>query len=234
MKVAIAHDWLTGMRGGERVLESLLEVWPDATVYTLFHDRGKVSRAIEDRLIVVSPLDRVPGIYRNYRNLLPLFPAAIGALEVGRCDLMISSSHAVAKGIRAPGATHISYCHTPMRYIWDAESDYAPTRLQQVGLSLFRERLREWDRTSAARVDHFHSQLEIHRGSDPILLRPKLHHHSSAGRHRFFLPPPESRQTSSSRSAPSLDTRGSILPWTLSTGRAGVLLWLGMALMKRG
>ncbi len=234
MKVAIAHDWLTGMRGGERVLESLLEVWPDATVYTLFHDRGKVSRTIEDRLIVVSPLDRVPGIYRHYRNLLPLFPAAIGALEVGRCDLVISSSHAVAKGIRAPGATHISYCHTPMRYIWDAESDYAPTRLQRVGLSLFRKRLREWDRRSAARVDHFIAnskfiadRIQSYYGRSSTIIHPPVDTD-------FFCPPPESRQTSSFRSAPSLDTRGSILPWTRSTVRAGVLLWPGMARMNRG
>ncbi len=191
MKVAIAHDWLTGMRGGERVLESLLEVWPDATVYTLFHDRGKVSRTIEDSLIVVSPLDRVPGIYRHYRNLLPLFPAAIGALEVGRCDLVISSSHAVAKGIRAPGATHISYCHTPMRYIWDAESDYAPTRLQRVGLSLFRKRLREWDRRSAARVDHFIAnskfiadRIQSYYGRSSTIIHPPVDTD-------FFCPPRE-------------------------------------------
>ena len=155
MKVAIAHDWLNGMRGGEKVLEALLEIWPDATIYTLFHEQGKVSLAIENRPIVVSWLDRVPGIYRYYRNLLPLFPAAVDSLDVGDADLVISSSHAVAKGIRSGNALHICYCHTPMRYIWDGRPDYLPGAAQRAALAVFGSRLRRWDRATASRVDHF-------------------------------------------------------------------------------
>ena len=155
MKVAITHDWLNGMRGGEKVLEVLLEIWPEATIYTLFHERGRVSPAIESHPIVVSWLDRIPGIYRHYRNLLPLFPAAIASLDVGNADLVISSSHAVAKGVRSGDSLHICYCHTPMRYIWDSGDDYSPGPIQRAALGLFRSRLRAWDRETAAGVDQF-------------------------------------------------------------------------------
>src|SRR5437867_4971429 len=99
MRVAIVHDWLTGMRGGEKVLESLLETFPQAPIYTLFHARGTVSPRIESHPIVTSWLNSVPGIHRHYRNLLPLFPAAVEALDLRGYDLVISSSHAVAKGV---------------------------------------------------------------------------------------------------------------------------------------
>src|SRR6188474_590141 len=97
MKTAIVHDWLNGMRGGEKVLEALIELYPDATIYTLFCERVKVSASIGERRIVTSWLDRVPGIYRHYRNFLPLFPSAIESLDLREFDLVISSSHAVAK-----------------------------------------------------------------------------------------------------------------------------------------
>src|SRR5881296_3155744 len=100
MEIAVVHDWLNGMRGGEKVLEAILELYPRATIYTLFHERGKVSQRIESHRIVTSWLNSVPGIYRNYRNFLPLFPAAIQSLELLGFDLVISSSHAVAKGVR--------------------------------------------------------------------------------------------------------------------------------------
>src|ERR1043165_7614909 len=118
MKVAIVHDWLNGMRGGEKVLEALLELFPDSTIYTLFHERGKVSSRIEQRRIVTSWLDRAPGIYRHYRNFLPLFSSALESLDARGYDLVISSSHAVAIGIRTDAPLHVAYCHTPMRYAW--------------------------------------------------------------------------------------------------------------------
>src|SRR2546423_280842 len=101
MHVAIVHDWLNGMRGGEKVLEALLDLFPEATIYTLFHERGKVSPFIESHRIVPSWLNRVPGVYGYYRNFLPLFPAAIESLDLTGYDLVIGSSHAVAKGARA-------------------------------------------------------------------------------------------------------------------------------------
>ena len=155
MKVAIVHDWLNGMRGGEKVLEALLELYPDSTIYTLFHERGKVSARIAAQPIVTSWLDRVPGIYRNYRRLLPLFPSAVRSLDVRGVDLVISSSHAVAKNIRCEGALHICYCHTPMRYLWDAETDYALSGLQRMAFKTVRARLRRWDVECSKRVDYF-------------------------------------------------------------------------------
>src|SRR5881409_1814536 len=109
MKIAVVHDWLNGMRGGEKVLEAILELYPQSVIYTLFHEAGKVSRRIESHQIITSWLDRIPGIYRHYRNLLPLFPAAVESWDLGGYDLVISSSHAVAKGVRAGSATHVCY-----------------------------------------------------------------------------------------------------------------------------
>lgn len=143
------------MRGGEKVLESLLEIFPGAAIYTLFHERGKVSPFIESHRIVTSWLNEVPGVYRCYRNLLPLFPLAVESWDLAGFDLVISSSHAVAKGARAGGATHICYCHTPMRYVWDAEDDYAFGPLRGRVLSAFRPRLQQWDCAAASRVHHF-------------------------------------------------------------------------------
>ena len=96
----MVHDWLNGMRGGEKVLESLLEVYPQATIYTLFHERGSSSGHIESHPIVTSWLNSIPGIHRYYRNLLPLFPLAVEAWDLRGYDLVISSSHAVAKAVR--------------------------------------------------------------------------------------------------------------------------------------
>ena len=165
MQIAIVHDWLNGMRGGEKVLEALLELWPHARLFTLFHEPGKVSPLIESKPIVVSPLGRLPGIQSRYRDLLPLFPWAIEAMDLGSPDLVFSSSHAVAKGARTRGALHICYCHTPMRYIWDAREDYAPNLVRRTGLRVFGPRLRKWDRQSSGRVHHFlaNSQLVADR-----------------------------------------------------------------------
>jgi len=155
MRVAIVHDWLNGMRGGEKVLLELLALFPEATIYTLFHEANTVSSAIESHKIVTSRLDRIPGIYRHYRNLLPLFPRAVESFDLSQFELVISSSHAVAKGVHAAGAMHICYCHTPMRYIWDAEDDYAVGPIRRLGLRAFRPWLQQWDCEAAARVDHF-------------------------------------------------------------------------------
>jgi glycosyltransferase involved in cell wall biosynthesis len=155
MRTAVVHDWLNGMRGGEKVLEALLDIYPHATIYTLFHERGKVSTRIESHRIITSWLNRIPGVYRHYRNLLPLFPYAVESWDLSGFDLVISSSHAVAKGVRAGGATHICYCHTPMRYVWDAEDDYAFGTIRGSILRVVRPRLQHWDCEAARRVDHF-------------------------------------------------------------------------------
>ncbi len=157
-RAALVHDWLTGMRGGEKVLECLAELLPEAPIYTLFHFLGSLSEQLERRSIRTSSLQHAPGLRRHYRRYLPLFPAAIEEHDLGGFDLVVSSSHCVAKGIiPPPGARHLCYCHTPMRYAWDQEHAYFPRRTGIVarlrGLAL--SRLRTWDVASSSRVDRF-------------------------------------------------------------------------------
>jgi glycosyltransferase involved in cell wall biosynthesis len=126
-RVVLVHDWLTGMRGGEKVLEVLCELFPEAPLFTLLHVRGSVSSVIENRTITTSPLQRMPWAAKRYRHYLPLFPAFAEMTKVRDCDLVISTSHAVAKAMVArsgSGPRHICYLHTPMRYIWDRFDDY--------------------------------------------------------------------------------------------------------------
>ncbi len=157
-KVALVHDWLTGMRGGEKVLKALSGLFPGAPLFTLFHFPGSVSPAIESHPIRTSFLQTAPGIRRHYRSYLPLFPAAIEELDLSGFDVVVSSSHCVAKGIiPPPDAFHLCYCHTPMRYAWDQEHAYFPhrrgirARLRSIALT----GLRSWDVSSAARVHLF-------------------------------------------------------------------------------
>jgi glycosyltransferase involved in cell wall biosynthesis len=157
-RVALVHDWLTGMRGGEKVLEAIAALYPGAPIHTLFHFPGSVSPALEAHPVVTSFLQRAPGVRRHYRRYLPLFPAAVEDFDLGGFDLVISTSHCVAKGaIPAPGAAHLCYVHTPMRYAWDQEHAYFPARrgagarLRGMVLS----HLRTWDAATAPRVDRF-------------------------------------------------------------------------------
>ena len=125
MKIALVHDWLTGYRGGERVLHHFAKRFPDADLFTLFHTPGSVTPEIENRRILTSALDQIPGKTAHYRKLLPLFPLAIRQFDFDGYDLIISTSHAVAKSIRVPaGVPHLAYCFTPMRYIWDQADAY--------------------------------------------------------------------------------------------------------------
>jgi glycosyltransferase involved in cell wall biosynthesis len=158
LRVALVHDWLTGMRGGEKVLEQLAALFPDAPIFTLFHFPGSVSAAIESHPIHTSFLQRAPGLRGHYRRYLPLFPAAIEEFDLADYELVISSSHCVAKGIiPPPSGLHLCYCHTPMRYAWDQEHAYFPRRRGLVARlrALSLARLRTWDAASAVRVDQF-------------------------------------------------------------------------------
>lgn len=157
-RVALVHDWLTGMRGGEKVIEALGGLFPEAPLYTLFHFPGSVSPAIESHPIRTSFLQTAPGIRNHYRGYLPLFPAAIEELDLSGFDVIVSSSHCVAKGvIPPPDAFHLCYCHTPMRYAWDQEHAYFPNRkgIRARLRSLALTGLRAWDVSSAARVHLF-------------------------------------------------------------------------------
>ena len=119
MRVAIVHDWVNGLRGGERVLHELAELWPEADLYTLFYEKGTTTGAIDHLNIHASVLQRLPGTRTRYRWLLPLFPWAVERFRLHGYDVVISVSHAVAKGIRvSPPTPHLCYCLSPMRYVW--------------------------------------------------------------------------------------------------------------------
>ncbi len=125
LRIALVHDWLTGYRGGERVLHHLAQRFPDADLFTLFHTPGSVTPEIEDRRIITSVLDRLPYTAQHYRKLLLLFPWAISRFDFHGYDLVLSTSHAVAKSIRVPAdVPHLDYCFTPMRYVWDQIDAY--------------------------------------------------------------------------------------------------------------
>jgi glycosyltransferase involved in cell wall biosynthesis len=157
-RVALVHDWLTGMRGGERCLEVACELFPDAPLYTLLHVPGSVSPVIERRRIVTSFIQRLPDAPARYRHYLPLFPAAVRAFDLSGYDLVISMSHCAAKAVRRPpGALHVSYCFSPMRYIWDLYDDYFGRRapwLRRCLMPPVAAALRAWDRRTDG-VDAF-------------------------------------------------------------------------------
>jgi glycosyltransferase involved in cell wall biosynthesis len=152
-RVALVHDWLTGMRGGERCLEVLCELFPEAPLFTLLHVPGSVTPRIENRRIVTSFVQRLPHAASRYRFYLPAFPIAISRLRLSGYDLVLSMSHCVAKGVRVPpGALHLCYCFSPMRYIWDLSSDYFGPGQGLAARTLgppLAAALRRWDRNTA-------------------------------------------------------------------------------------
>lgn len=158
MRVAIVHDWLTGMRGGEKCLEVFCEIYPEADIFTLFHVPGSVSEVIERHRIHTSPLQWVPGARPRYRYTLPLMPTAVRMFSLEEYDFILSSSHCVAKGARGGYETyHLSYCHTPMRYAWSGYEEYL-TRLDGGAKWFFPrlvEYLRRWDNEANKGVHDF-------------------------------------------------------------------------------
>ncbi len=157
LRVALAHDWLTGMRGGERVLEWLCRGFPRAPVHTLIHCPASVSATINAHPVHTSWLQNVPGIRRHYRYWLPLLPSAAAGLRPEGVELLLSTSHCVAKGIRPPpGARHLCYCFTPMRYAWTFYEEYfGRNPLKRLLLRPLLARLRAWDLAANRRVDRF-------------------------------------------------------------------------------
>jgi glycosyltransferase involved in cell wall biosynthesis len=168
MQIALVHDWLVSARGGEKCLDALCRRFPDAKLFTLLHRPGATTAAIERMSIQTSPLQFVPGISRIYRYLLPLMPAAIESFRLPQdLDLVVSCSHAVAKGIVVPdGTPHVCYCFTPMRYAWALRDDYFETpaaggrskrasRLTAFLRNHLLDRMCEWDRSASDRVTNF-------------------------------------------------------------------------------
>ena len=163
MKVALVHDWLTGMRGGEKCLEVLCEIFPGADLYTLIYDPAAVSPTISRCNIKVSWIGCLPAAQNYFRYLLPLFPHAVEKFELGDYDLIVSSSHCVAKGIFPHRALHIAYLHAPMRYVWDQHDAYfgaGASWSSRAAMALCRSYLQRWDLRSAERVDYFVANSE--------------------------------------------------------------------------
>ena len=158
MNIALVHDWLTGMRGGEKCLEGFCELFPKADLYTLVYVPERVSETIRSRTVYPSWLNRVYGIERYYRYFLPLFPRIAEGFDLQGYDVILSSSHCVAKGINARGTLHIAYIHSPMRYVWDMHDLYfGPDSpwLPRIGMALCRKYLQEWDIRSSRQVNYF-------------------------------------------------------------------------------
>jgi glycosyltransferase involved in cell wall biosynthesis len=158
MRVAIVHYWFVGMRGGEKVIEQLCRIFPQADIFTHVYDRAAVSKEIAEHRVTTSFIARLPAAKRRYKSYLPLMPMALEQLDLRGYDLIISSESGPSKGIvPPPEALHICYCHSPMRYIWNMYHDYREasglvTRMMLPPLSHY---IRMWDALSASRVHHF-------------------------------------------------------------------------------
>lgn len=158
MKVAIVHYWLVGMRGGEKVVEQLCEMYPNADIFTHVYDPDSVSAIIKKHKVVTSFISKLPFAKSKYQTYLPLMPLALEQLDLRGYDLIISSESGPAKGvITDPDALHICYCHTPMRYLWDMYQNYYENagRLKKVLMIPLMHYIRLWDVSSAQRVDCF-------------------------------------------------------------------------------
>jgi glycosyltransferase involved in cell wall biosynthesis len=171
------------MRGGEKVLEAILPLLPDPTIFTLFHVPGSVSAAIERYPIRASFLNRLPFARSGYRNYLPLFARAVEGFDLSDFDLVVSSSHCVSKGaIAPPGVPHLCYCHTPVRYAWDQFDEYFPEGTPLRGLKrFFVERLREWDKATAGRPTRYLAnssavagRIQRHYGREATVCHPPV------------------------------------------------------------
>lgn len=180
-KVAIVHDWLTGLRGGERCLEAFLQIYPQADIFTLVHVPGSTTPQIDARVKQVSFLRFIPGIKKLYRAFLWLYPAAASSLRLEGYDLVISLSHAAAKNVSVPkGVPHVCYCFTPMRYIWDQARSYFRGVLFYAAQPIL-QLLRLWDVKGAARVTHFvaissfvSARIRKFYGRDSVVIAPPV------------------------------------------------------------
>jgi glycosyltransferase involved in cell wall biosynthesis len=158
LKVAIVHYWLIGMRGGEKVLEALCEMFPEADIFTHVCDPDALSETINQHRIFTTFIQKLPQAKKLYQHYLPLMPIALEQLDLRSYDLVISSESGPAKGVlTAPNTLHVCYCHTPMRYLWDMYHDYrqGAGQITQGLMPFLVHYLRIWDQLSANRVDYF-------------------------------------------------------------------------------
>jgi glycosyltransferase involved in cell wall biosynthesis len=166
MRTAIVHYWLLNMRGGEKVVEALCRLLPDADIFTLFYDPDRVSETIRRHRVQASFLQP---LRRGYRSLLPLMPLALESFDLRGYDLVVSSESGPAKGVLTSSTTrHVCYCETPMRYLWDMypayRNEWTPSRWKRALMTPLTNYLRLWDFASAARVDEFVANSENVRG----------------------------------------------------------------------
>ncbi len=183
-KVAIVHYWLVGMRGGEKVLEALCEMYPQADIFTHVYRPEAMSPTISAHKVVTSFISRLPRPAKFYKRYLPLMPMALEQLDLRGYDLIISSESGPAKGIIPPaGAVHICYCHSPMRYIWNMFHDYRERTgfISRLIIPFLAHYIRLWDAVSAGRVHTFvaNSQtvarrLKTYYGRDSIVIHPPV------------------------------------------------------------
>lgn len=158
MRVAIIHYWLLGMRGGEKVLDEICKIYPDADIYTHVCNTSSISKSLQTHKIYTSFISDLPYSKKLYKKYLPLMPMALEQLDLEDYDLVISSESGPAKGIiTSSRSVHVCYCHSPMRYIWNMYGDYYKsaglvTRIMMPPLAHY---LRTWDVTTASRVDYF-------------------------------------------------------------------------------
>lgn len=156
LKVAIVHDWLVNYGGAERVVETFLEIFPQADIYTLVYDEKKMGKSFSKEKVHTTFIQKIPKATKLYTKLLPLMPLAFEELNLTKYDLVISSSSCCAKGvITSPNTLHLSYIHSPMRYIWDLYYDYKEKSnfLVKIFMTVFSKKLRIWDITSSRRID---------------------------------------------------------------------------------
>ena len=186
MKMALVCDWLTGMRGGERCLEAICELYGDADIYTLVYFPGTVSEIIESHNIFTSYIQRLPGNIDTFRRYLPLFGHAVQRFDLSEYDCVFSFSHCVAKSVRVPkGIPHICYCHTPMRYAWHMRDEYlsAYKGLKRFVAGAMLDYLKNWDRRTSAGVTHFiansqntQNHIKNFYNRDSVVIYPPVDH----------------------------------------------------------
>ena len=184
MRIALIHYWLVNDRGGEKVLAELVKLYPDADVFTHVYDPETMPESIRRMTVRATFIQKLPFAKKLYQNYLPLMPWALRRIDLSGYDLIITSESGPAKAIRKPkGATHICYCHTPMRYLWDMSDEYYQNAslLKKMGMKLFIPWLRKWDLWSATQVDHFiaNSQFVADRikriyGRDATVIHPPV------------------------------------------------------------
>jgi glycosyltransferase involved in cell wall biosynthesis len=164
-KIALVHYWLVGMRGGEKIVERLCEIFPDIDIYTLVYDKDKVSSVINSKNIYTSSIQKKLFAKKHYQIYLPFMPVAIEQFDLSGYDIVISSESGIAKGVLTkPETCHICYCHTPMRYLWNMYFDYLKNErirfLKRKFIEAFFNYLRVWDLATASRVDYFISNSD--------------------------------------------------------------------------